>query len=101
MAKPCSRLILVLTIAAVTVGAGMALCFWYLDPFNAQRFDQTTWTTAGPYDRAAMTRDAIRHVPSGTTEDQVKELLGKPNSIEETQRLTASGPAKAVKTYSY
>ena len=48
-----------------------------------------------------MARDAIRHLPPGTPESEVERLLGKPDSVEQTEILTASRPARAVRTWSY
>lgn len=86
-------------------------CRW-LDPFEARRFDRHEWAAAGPEERAAMARDAIRHVPPGLPEAEIPALLGR-CSVHETRRLTGTAmrgarlpyyggtaPPGAVRTYS-
>jgi hypothetical protein len=71
------------------------------DPFAVRRFDTTSWAAADHEGRAAMARDAIRHLPTGLPEAEIVTLLGKPDEVIETQRLTRSGPPNSARTYSY
>jgi len=98
------RRILFRGFALVALCAGLAACVHVamklLDPLNAQRFDSASWATADHEGRAAMARDAIRHLPAGLPETEIEKLLG-PARIEETHRLTHSAPRGSVRTYSY
>jgi hypothetical protein len=102
MGKERSRTILFLAVLAL--GAGLALgartLIRHLDPFEARPFDPAAWAAADHEGRASMARDAIRHLPAGTPEADIEAMLGK-TRVEETVRLTASGPQGAVRTYSY
>jgi hypothetical protein len=71
------------------------------DPFEARSFDPAAWAAAESEVRATMSRDAIRHLPPGTPEAKIESLLGLPNKLIETSRLTSSYPRVAVRTYSY
>jgi hypothetical protein len=92
-------------VAALVLGAGLAegtrAIFRQLDPFEARSFDRAAWAVADNEGRAAMARDAIRHLPSGLPASDIEPLLGKCERVIETHRLTASGPRGAVRTYSY
>jgi hypothetical protein len=91
-------------VAALLLGAGLAggtrAIFRYFDPFEARSFDMAAWAAADTLGRAAMARDAIRHLPPGTPESEVERLLG-PGPVVDSQRLTASAPGAAVRTYCY
>ncbi len=58
-----------------------------LDPFDDRPFDRAAWAAAEDreWDRGPMARDAIRHIPSGTSRERVQELLG------ETEVIPAGG----------
>jgi hypothetical protein len=71
------------------------------DPFDNQQFDPAVWAAGDHEVRMAMARDAARRTPAGMSEAEVVNLLGKPDTVEESRRLTASAPARAVQTYSY
>lgn len=74
----------------------------YLDPFDDQRFDSAAWLKANPQQRASMARDAIRHLPTGTTAATVEALLGEPTERFTDQREDWGGnPLRGVKTYEY
>src|SRR4051794_15399263 len=69
MPKRPRRTILLAALAATALCAGLAVggrvVVRWLDPFAAQQFDVAAWATADHEGRAAMTRDAIRHLPPG------------------------------------
>jgi len=91
-------------VAAGVLGAGLAegarAVFRYFDPLEARPFDPASWAAADSLGRAAMARDAIRHLPPGTPEAEVVRLLG-PGPVTPSRRLTASAPRRAVRTYEY
>ena len=51
----------------------------YLDPFDDQPFDPAAWAAAEEHERerGPMARDAVRHIPPGTSAGRVRELLGE------------------------
>lgn len=73
----------------------------YLDPFDDRPFDPAAWAVADHDGRMSMARDAVRRISPGMTEEEVVGLLGKPDSIEESHRLTASVSPRAARTYLY
>jgi hypothetical protein len=89
---------LVASCAGLLIGAPAAIR--YFDPFEARPFDPAAWAAADTYGRAAMARDAIRHLPPGTPEAEVERLLG-PGRVEDSKRLTGSAPGAAIRTYCY
>jgi hypothetical protein len=102
MGKARRRTILFLAGVGLCVGLalGVRAVARRLDPFEARPFDPEAWAAADTEGRAAMARDAIRHLPAGTPEADVVALLGQ-TQVDETVRLTGSGPPGAVRTYSY
>jgi hypothetical protein len=105
-------------VVAFASGVGLVTygCFLlerWLDPFEARQFDAASWAGSDWKGRAAMARDAIRHLPAGTPEADVVQLLGKPGYVIETKKLvglvsgpplprfSGSAPAGSVRTYSY
>jgi hypothetical protein len=82
------------------VACGLLVLYWF-DPFRAKPFEKVAWAKANAYGRAAMTRDAIRHLPAGLLESEIEPLLGKSGEVIETHRLTKRAPSGAVRTYSY
>lgn len=65
--------------ALLSVGgcvAGFVALDRYLDPFDDRPFSQAAWAAADEEGRGLMARDAIRHIPAGTSKDRVRELLG-------------------------
>ncbi len=90
---------------ALVVCGGLALGIralaQLLDPFDARPFDTATWLAARDEERAAMARDAFRHLPPGTLEADIQPLLGKPGEVIATPKLTSSYPRAAVRTHSY
>ena len=72
------------------------------DPFDARPFDPATWASANDEQRAAMSRDAIRHLPPGLSEDQIEPLLGKVEvDNHNVQNPSGVGPRGAARTYWY
>lgn len=104
MAKANGRRMLLVALAVVAcagVVLGLGAIARRLDPFEARPFDPAAWAAADHEERAAMARDAIRHLPHGTPEADIEPLLGRPGEVIETPRLTASYPGGAVRTHSY
>ena len=62
----------------------------YDDPFDDRAFSAAEWRTAAEQRRAGMARDAIRHLPPGTTADEVVRLLGEPDGDAGGPRLSYS-----------
>jgi hypothetical protein len=78
------------------------------DPFDARPFDPQEWAAADPQDRAAMARDAIRHLPAGLPEADIQALLGEGEvqALGEgkgchTNPFTGGAPFGAIRTHSY
>jgi hypothetical protein len=94
-------LVLAAVVACGALALGLRAVVRSLDPFEASPFEPAAWAAAGAEGRAAMTRDAIRRLPAGLPEAEIERLLGKADEVSETQRLTASRPPGAVRTYSY
>jgi len=105
MAKARVRMSLLFALCGIVSCGGLALgahaLFQWLDPFAAHRFDREFWTASEPKERASMARDAIRHLSPGMLETDIEPLLGKPDEVMDTHRLTKSFPRGAVRTYSY
>jgi hypothetical protein len=111
------RLGVIAFLIALTAAAGLLVCGHILingpDPFAARRFDPEAWSTADSKGRAAMTRDAIRHLPAGLPESEITKLLGEAGDVIATEKLVGStpggplplfagsAPAGSVRTYSY
>lgn len=75
------RLAVTLVVVGVVFFVGLAVNS-YLDPFDDRPFDQAAWAAAEiERDRGPMARDAIRHIPSGTSRERVRELLGETGCI--------------------
>jgi hypothetical protein len=70
-------------------------------PFRGNDFTPEAWAMADIPGRTAMTRDAIRHLPSRASEDEVERLLGKPHAIMPSHRLTERAPGTAVRVWMY
>jgi hypothetical protein len=72
------RLGVIAFLIALTMATGLVVCGHILingpDPFAARRFDPEAWSTADSKGRAAMTRDAIRHLPTGLPEFEITKL---------------------------
>lgn len=119
MVRRCLFVFAGIALTASVACTGSIAAFTYagrwLDPFEARRFEAQEWAAAAPEDRAAMARDAIRHLPAGLPEAEIQALLGR-CSVHETRRLTrtappgvvqelpwygGSAPPGAVRTYSY
>jgi hypothetical protein len=84
MSKRWEWLLVLLAAAIVGVSGlvvGLVALSFYLDPFDARRFDPTAWADAEPQERGPMARDALRHLPPGTSKARVRELLGKPHPV--------------------
>jgi hypothetical protein len=96
---------LLLLATTFVAGAGLAVAIValdsYLDPFDDGPFTPEAWAVADDEERAAMARGAVKHVSVGMPETEVVALLGKPDWIWNSRELTASAPARAVRTYSY
>jgi hypothetical protein len=104
-------------IIGLATGVGLVVCAYllinWLDPFAARRFDPESWSTADSKGRAAMARDAIRHMPPGLPEAEITKLLGEAGDVIATEKLVGStpggplprfggsAPAGSVRTYSY
>lgn len=56
--------------------AGLLVLDRYLDPFDDLPFSPAAWAATDEQGRGPMARDAIRHLPAGTSKDRVRELLG-------------------------
>jgi hypothetical protein len=82
------------------VTAGAFLLTKWLDPFDTRPFDPKAWAEADMDGKAAMARDAIRHIRAGMPENDIRGLLGE-REPHETRRLTGSAPPGALRTYSY
>jgi hypothetical protein len=104
MARRCLLVFAVIAVASCVGCTGSITAFTYvcrwLDPFEARRLDPEAWAVAEPEGRAAMARDAIRHLPPGLPEEEIQALLG-PCSVGDRRGTTASTPADAVRTYQY
>jgi hypothetical protein len=105
MSTPWYRKVLFVTLPVVVFPTGAVAVLVYvlthqLDRFDARPFDPATWANADNKQRAAMSRDAIRHLPAGLPEAEIELLLGK-GEVEETQRLIGRRPRGAVRTYVY
>jgi hypothetical protein len=71
------------------------------DPFNQKRFSVGEWSSASREDRARMCRDLIdRHLPPGTTEQQVLALLGKPEYVNHGDKFPQRAIADRFYVYS-
>ena len=81
MGKRHKRLFVLLVVAALAVVGGAVALDSSLDPFNDRRFDPAAWAAAGSKERGPMARDAIRHLPPGTSAARVRELLGAPKPV--------------------
>jgi hypothetical protein len=100
-------------VAGVATCAGSVLTFRAVtdspDPFNARPFDPKEWAAADPRGRAAMARDAIRHLPAGLPEADVHALLGegevqtllREGKGGHTNPFTGGAPFGAIRTHSY
>lgn len=101
MSRTRKRMLFVM--AMFVLGSSIALVALdrLLDPFNDQAFEPELWASAELGGRVPMARGAIQRIRPGMQESDVVKLLGKPDTIEESQRLTKSAPSSAVKTYSY
>src|SRR5262245_32563730 len=73
-------------IAVVGVGALSLSVNRALNPFDNEAFVKAAWAVADPPNRAPMAMDAMRHVPVGTSTDQVRELLGDSTPVWRDQR---------------
>lgn len=86
MSKHLRAVLVPLVITLATVGVLLFLGVWVnslLDPFDDRPFDQTVWAAAEiAQDRLPMARDAIRHIPPGTSKERVRELLGEPDEAQ-------------------
>jgi hypothetical protein len=93
-------LTLVICCAAFAGSVSLIVALRCVHPFNAERFTPAAWAAASDERRAAMSWDAIRHLPPGLPEDEVRSLLG-PGVVEDSHRLTGSAPPRAIRTCSY
>jgi hypothetical protein len=71
------------------------------EPFRGHDFTPEAWATADIPGRTTMTRDAIRHMPSRASEDEVERLLGKPYAIMPSHSFTKWVPNTAVRVWTY
>jgi hypothetical protein len=76
------------------------------DPFEAHPFDPAEWAAADPKGRAAMARDAIRHLPAGLPEADIRALLGDDCTVRDTLQLNTlqligHGRNGTVRRYEY
>jgi len=69
------------------------------DPFDARPFDPREWAAADPKDRAAMARDAIRHLPVGLPESDMQALLGKGDVCDTHPFRCDTNPFTGVATF--
>jgi hypothetical protein len=94
MGRRWKRLLSLFAVALLATGglwAGMVALDQYLDPFDDRAFISAAWEAADSHDRGPMARDAIRHIPPGTTAARVRELLGEPKPVVRDPR----GPVDA------
>lgn len=89
------RVVGLLVVAAVLVAGGCVAGFValdrYLDPFDDRPFSPAAWAGADPDDRGPMARDAIRHLPAGTSKGRVRELLGEGEPVWRDPRGPVDG----------
>lgn len=70
---------------------------------DTRRFDAVAWAEGHTRTRAAMARDAIRHLPPGTPEEKLLSLLGDMASVDrhDPPRSVSAFASPAVRTYAY
>jgi len=101
----CYRNLLFVAMLTLLIGTGAVTVITYThtyrsDPFDSRPFEATDWAAAEPSERAAMSRDAIRKLPTGLPETEIERLLG-PGDIVATKWLIGSEPDGAVRTHLY
>ena len=74
-------LLIVAAFLMAGAAAGLVAVDRYLDPFDDLPFSPAVWAIANPNDRGPMARDAIRHLPAGTPQIRVRDLLGEPEPV--------------------
>jgi hypothetical protein len=103
MVKSRRRLVLVTVLVGLAVLGGLValgLASVLRDPFDARPYDTAAWAAAEPEDRAAMARDAIRHLPAGLPEADIEPQLGK-GEVWEARQMIGCCPFGTVRTYWY
>jgi hypothetical protein len=109
MSMPWYQKVLFVTVPIAVLPTGALTVLVYAlththqpDPFDARPFDPATWASANDEQRAAMSRDAIRHLPPGLPEDEIEPLLGEGYVDKHNEKYPSGvGPQGAARTYWY